>query len=106
MNIGREANNLYFLVSYRPPHRSVTVSTISRWVLEVMRQSGIDTSVFKAHSTRGAGTSAARGLVPIDVILTSGGWSSRSTFAKFYEREVPRAASLGNAIASRLQGDL
>ena len=92
MNIGHDANNLYFFVSYRPPHRSATVSTIPRWVLEVMRQSGIDTNVIKAHSTGGAGTSAARDMVPIDVILTSEGWSSRNIFVKFYEREVTRVA--------------
>ena len=106
MNLPQGTENNNFFVSHRPPHKPVTASTIARWVLGVMKQSGINVDIFKAHSTRSAGTSAARGLVPLDVILASGGWSSQCTFAKFYEREVPRQRSLGDAIASRLHENL
>ena len=71
-----------------------------------MAQSGVDTNRFKAHITRGESTSAAKGLVPIDVILAHGGWTSQSTFAKFYDRKVSEVQSLGGAIVSRFAGDV
>ena len=54
-----------------------------------MKDAGIDTTVFKPHSTRGASTSAAKALnVPVQVIMNTAGWRSDSTFAKFYDRPV------------------
>jgi hypothetical protein len=47
------------LLSFIKPFRAVTCDTVRRWILTVMAQAGIDTSLFKAHSTRGASTSAA-----------------------------------------------
>ena len=41
------------------PHLPVTTSTVARWLKQVIGDSGIDTNVFKAHSVRGATTSAA-----------------------------------------------
>ena len=41
------------------PHHPVTSSTVARWLKQVIGDSGIDTSVFKAHSVRGTSTSAA-----------------------------------------------
>lgn len=48
----------YVLVSYCTYSR-VTTSTVARWLKEVLRLSGIDISVFKTHSFRGAAASAA-----------------------------------------------
>ena len=48
----------YVLVSYCTNSR-VTNNTVARWLKEVLRLSGIDISVFKAHSFRGAAASAA-----------------------------------------------
>ena len=62
-----------FFVSYRPPLKAVGVSTIARWVVTVMSKVGVNIEKFKAHSTRSVSTSAAKGLVPIDTILSSGG---------------------------------
>ena len=67
-----------------------------------MKDAGIDTMVFKPHSTRGASTSAAKPLnVPIQVIMNTAGWCSDSTFAKFYDRPV----LTGNSFAAAIQGD-
>ena len=38
---------------------AVGTSTVARWLKTVLHLSGIDTSVFKAHSFRGASASAA-----------------------------------------------
>ena len=66
-----------------------------------MDSAGIDTNKFKAHSTRGVGTSAAKGLVLIDLIMASGGWSSISTFSQFYDGTVSDNQSLDGAIVGR-----
>ena len=58
------------LKSYVRPHKPVTTDTLARWIKSVLRSSGIDTSVFKAHSVQSASSSHAyaRG-VPIADIL-------------------------------------
>lgn len=87
-NIRNDCKRLF--VSYKKPHKAVTVSTISRWVKGVLQESGIDVSIFSAHSTRHASTSAAlqRG-VSLDEIRRSAGWTGSSNcFAKFYNRPV------------------
>ena len=54
-----------------------------------MKEAGIDTVSFSAHSVRGAATSAAkaRGL-SMAAICKSAGWSGCQTFARYYDREV------------------
>ncbi len=78
------------LLSYCQPHRPVSAQTLSRWLTTLLAAAGIDTSVFKAHSTRSAATSkaAATGF-SIAQILAAGCWSDKSnTFAMFYCRTV------------------
>ena len=50
-------------ISCNKPHKKVTKETISRWIKQVMLNSGIDISLFKPHSTRAAAVSAAAVLV-------------------------------------------
>ena len=65
----RGDNNQLF-ISFQKPHKPVSKSTLSRWIKRVMEESGIDTTCFKAHSTRAAASSAARSEnIPIDDIL-------------------------------------
>lgn len=76
------------------------LKALATWTLRVdlglknvMAKAGIDISVYKAHSTRAAVTSAAKGKqVPIDTILSSAGWSSESTFARFYDKPIQDTA--------------
>lgn len=74
----------YLFVSYRKPHLRVHKSTISRWIRFILQSSGIDTSVFKAHSTRAASASKAMKFASIQCILQAGGWSGDSTFRRHY----------------------
>ena len=53
----RSSSKLF--VSTVKPHGPVSKDTISRWVKASLRIAGIDTAVFKPHSTRAAATSAA-----------------------------------------------
>ena len=83
------------------PHHVVTSSTIARWLETTLEQAGIDTAIFKAHSTRGALTSAAalRGVTTSDIILAAD-WSSDSVFRRFYYKPV-HDPTFGKAILSK-----
>ena len=76
-------------ISFCKPHRAVSKDTISRWIKTVMFEAGIDTDMFKAHSTRAASTSAAKNNdVPLEHILKTAGWSNSNTFKKFYDKVI------------------
>ena len=65
----------------------VTSSTVARWLKEVLKLSGIDCSLFKAHSYRGAAASAAfLSGCSLKEILKTADWSSVKYFKKFYLR--------------------
>ena len=53
-------NYTQLLISYQKPHQPVTTDTIGCWLRMVLDNSGIDTTAFRAHSTRAAATSAAK----------------------------------------------
>lgn len=75
-----------FFRTTRKPHGPASKQSLSRWVKEALEAAGIDTSIFKAHSTRHASTSDAhRKGLSMDVIRKSAGWSDSSNcFAVFY----------------------
>lgn len=84
-----EANQQHLLISLIQPFGSVSGNTVARWKKEYLSDAGIDTSIFSAHSTRGAAASeAARSGISIDAILRAGDWSNETTFAKYYNREI------------------
>ena len=79
----------------------VSKDTIARWIKTVLSLSGIDISVFKAHSIRSASTSAASELgVPITDILSTARWSSDCTFARHYNKVVTGPQNMGDALLS------
>ena len=89
-------------ISFVKPHRAISKDTISRWVKVLMVAAGIDTSVFKPHSTRAAATSAAKqSQVDMTTILATAGWTNAGTFAKFYDKHV---TSEGDFAAGVLKG--
>jgi hypothetical protein len=60
---------------------------IAKLVLEVMKKAGVDTTIFKAGSLRGAAASQAldHGL-PVEDVIRMGQWRSYSVFDRFYNR--------------------
>ena len=73
-------------------------STIARWLRVVLEKAGIDTSVFKGHSTRSAATSAvASASVTMSEILLAADWSSEGVFQKFYYRPT-KEVGFGNVV--------
>ena len=78
-------NPQLLFLSYIKPHKPVTSQCIANWLKEILGKAGIDTSVFKAHSVRGASSTAAsvKGVL-IEDILRTADWSTNSTFRRFY----------------------
>lgn len=92
MNLTRELRKTHtsLFISLKNPFNAVTAQTLSRWIKTTLEASGIDTSIFSAHSTRHAASSRAYKLgVSLDLIRKTAGWSGRSnTFGKFYNRMI------------------
>ena len=84
----QESHSTLFL-SWKPPYKPVSRDTLRRWTRTVMNLAGINTTLFKPHSTRAASTSAATSAnVPIDTIMKTAGWKKSSTFAKYYKKPI------------------
>lgn len=89
LRVGEDSLN-YLFITFKRPHKKASCQSISRWIREVMRESGIDTSKFSSHSTRHAAASRAHRVgLTVDSILKAVGWSTRSsTFARHYNRPL------------------
>ena len=76
-------------ISFIRPHKPVTSTTLGRWLRNFMKAAGIDSKIFKAHSVRGASTTAAaNAFVPLSTIMAMADWSSSSTFRTFYYKPL------------------
>ena len=90
---GEECSQL--LLSFVNPHKPAMSSTISSWLKNVLKKKGIDISTFKAYSTRSASTSKADlSGAPINEILIRGSWSYKSTWQKFYNKNIIQECQL------------
>lgn len=88
------------LLSYVKPFKQVARDTVSKWVKLVLQSAGIDITKYSAHSCRAASTSnvKVKGL-NIAEIMKSAGWSTASTFAKFYDKPVSNtSANFGSVL--------
>ena len=70
-------------------HRAISFQTLARWIKTVLQLAGVDTDMFKPHSTRHAASTAAyQASVPLDEILQRAGWNNANTFKRFYYKHV------------------
>ena len=92
------------LVSYIKPYNAVTSSTIGRWIKLLLQQVGINTQTFSPHSTRSASVSKAVVSVSADAILKTAGWSSESTFRKYYKKPVAITDQMSKAVLKTASG--
>ena len=88
------------LVSFIKPHGKVSSSTIARWIKSLLEVAGVDTSIFNAHSVRGASSSTAANMgITTNDILKAADWSSESVFQKFYYKPSQNP-NFGRAVLS------
>ena len=77
------------VILYEKPHRPVGSDTLSRWIKNELKLSGIDTNVFAAHSCRSASVSKAKvNGIGINEIMKRGCWKNDSTFKKFSDKDI------------------
>ena len=90
-------------ISFNKPHAAVSKDTISRWIMTVLREAGVDVDIFKSHSTRAASVSGAiRMEISAEEIMKTVGWSTASTFAKFYNKIIQE--DMSNALLDGIHG--
>ena len=73
-----------------PPHDSVGAKTLARWTTDVLKNGGVDITMWQQHSIRAAGAAHHRksGLTAEDICELAN-WSHTSgTYKKYYERFV------------------
>ncbi len=100
-NLRNMESSTRLIITHRKPHKPVATATVARWIKDILNASGIDTDIFKAHSSRGAATSAAKlAGVSGDDILATANWSTDSTFNKFYFRSKFSARFAKGALGS------
>jgi hypothetical protein len=76
--------------------KKVSKATLARWVRDILLEAGIQAP---AGSCRSASSSAAfLRSVPIDVILSSVGWSSDLVFFRHYHRFVGKRDTAANLL--------
>ena len=100
----RKGDELF--ISFIKPHAPVSKDTISRWVRTTLEQAGIDTEIFKSHSTRSAATSAARrAMIPMSSIMRAASWESDNTFRRFYNKPLQKESDFALSILKNSHKD-
>ncbi len=101
----RDSANLF--IQTRKPFKKATTQTISNWLKETLKDSGININEFSSHSFRHASTSKAANLgVSIDSIYKSAGWAQKSeVFARFYKRPIMKQNDFASSILSNSHSD-
>ena len=90
------------LLCHTKPNGPASKGTISRWLKQSMNAAGIDSSIFKPHSTRSAATSAAKVAdIPLEEIMATAGWRSSSVFAVFYNKPLSTDKSFTNSVLGK-----
>ena len=87
-----------FFLTTVPPIRMASRDTLRRKTKDILLATGIDLSIFSPHSTRSASSSKAALTLPLSTIISTIGWSSESTFAKFYRRPLRKQGLFARAI--------
>ena len=83
----RKSKQLF--VSSKASHNAVKTTKVGRWCMETKKDAGIEVTVSTSHSMRSSSTRKSRikGL-SLTMINKSAGWTTGSTFAKFYNKPV------------------
>ena len=90
----RNTDTKQLLLSFVQPQKPISTTTLSRWCVTVMKESGINVNIFDSHSTRSASTSKCKiSRFSFKETVKSAGWSNEKTFAQFYDKPIQEAFS-------------
>jgi site-specific recombinase XerD len=80
--------NNKLLIGTQKPHKSVTKSTVARWIRMFLNKAGV-LEHYTPHSIRTAAASSANSRgIPLSCILKTAGWQNARTFNKFYNKQI------------------
>ena len=86
----RNTGTKQLLLSFIQPNKPISTTTLSRWRVTVMKESGINVKIFGSHSTRSASASKCKiSRLLFKEIAKSARWSNEKTFAQYYDKPVP-----------------
>ena len=88
------------LIAMIKPHKPVSSSTVGRWLKTVLKNAGIDKSIFKAHSVRSAATSSASEAGVTTATIFDAG-QPKTVFQRFYYKPKHNT-TFGHAVLSQL----
>ena len=85
----RESNHIkQLLLSSISPHNVVTSCAMSGWLKKTLKQTVINTDLFKPHPARSVSSSdASVGGAPLVEVLQSGSWSHQSSWKRFNNKD-------------------
>ena len=83
------------LISYQKPYKHISKDNLARWIRDVLQRAGLDTQHFGAHEWLVQQQQCHAG-VPVDTLMRAAGWSSESTFTRFYKKAP--AVNMGQAL--------
>ena len=90
-------------ISFLKPHKPVGVKTISRWIKESLKTTGVNVEHYQGHSLHSASASAVKSnCANISNLLLAGGWSNERTFAKFYNKPCKEIKQIPDFIIETL----
>lgn len=94
----RSTSDLF--IQTKKPFKKACSQTISKWLKEILKESGINADEFSSHSFRHASTSKAASVgVSIDKIFEAAGWSNTSkVFANFYNKPIVDECAFASSI--------
>ena len=85
------SNESRLFIALIKPHGPVSLNTVSRWIKSLLKKTGINTSIFGAHSTRSAAAyRAVTEGASVGAVLHAGSWAHEVTFNRFYNRAPVR----------------
>ena len=89
-NFGQDQVKFSLFLSCMKPHKPLTSQTISKWLVKLIKLADDDPSMkVKGHSTRAIESSwALFNGASLNNIRNTADWSCKSTFIKFYLRDV------------------
>ena len=80
------------LITLRKPYKSVSSHTLARWMTNIMAAAGVDTTMFKQHSTQSALAAwleKSTKRMSVAQICKHAQWSHlTTTYRKFYHKVV------------------
>ena len=96
-------NEKQLLFSFTKPYSPISKDSISQWIKFSLLAAGIDTTKFKAHSTRSASSSylASQSINVVD-IMNSVGWSNELVFQWYYNKPIENNFNYGHAILNSI----